>query len=241
NQENDARELIMRGLRPFILRRTKAQVLKELPPKTESLLWCDFGPSEKQEYDQLRRYYQKELAGKKKTDFHVLEGLLRLRQFACHPKLLSPSTELGSAKLDVLVEQLIGIQEAGKKALVFSQFTQFLALVKDRLLQAGIDFSYLDGQTRDRDAAINAFKTNPTKTVFLISLKAGGTGLNLTEASYCFILDPWWNPAVENQAIDRIHRIGQEDPVFVYRLVTRDTVEERVLELQKMKRELANL
>lgn len=241
NQENDARDIIMRGLRPFILRRTKSQVLKELPPKTESLLWCDFGANEKQEYNKLRMYYHKELSGKKKTDFHVLEGLLRLRQFACHPRLLSPSTELGSSKLDVLVEQLLGIQEAGKKALVFSQFTQFLALVKERLQEAGIEFSYLDGQTRDRDAAINAFKTNPTKTAFLISLKAGGTGLNLTEASYCFILDPWWNPAVENQAIDRIHRIGQEDPVFVYRLVTRDTVEERVLELQKMKRDLANL
>ncbi|PIQ52953.1 MAG: hypothetical protein COW01_14805 [Bdellovibrionales bacterium CG12_big_fil_rev_8_21_14_0_65_38_15] len=242
SQENeDARDLILRGLRPFILRRTKAQVLKDLPPKTESLLWCDFGTEEKQEYEMLRRYYQKELSGKKKTDFHVLEGLLRLRQFACHPKLISPLTELGSAKLDTLVDQLIGIQEAGKKALVFSQFTQFLALVKDRLMKAGIDFSYLDGQTRDRDAAINVFKTNPTKTAFLISLKAGGTGLNLTEASYCFILDPWWNPAVENQAIDRIHRIGQEDPVFVYRLVTRDTVEERVLELQKSKRELAAL
>src|SRR5690606_12176019 len=110
--------------------------------------------------------------GKKKTDFHVLEGLLRLRQFACHPKLLSPSTELSSAKLDPLVEQLLGIQEAGKKALVFSQFTQFLALVKERLGNAGIEYSYLDGQTRDRDAAINTFKTNPAKTAFLISLKA---------------------------------------------------------------------
>lgn len=242
SQENEeARDLILRGLRPFILRRTKGQVLRDLPPKTESLLWCDFGAEEKQEYEMLRRYYQKELAGKKKTDFHVLEGLLRLRQFSCHPRLLSPTSALGSAKLDALVEQLIGIQQAGKKALVFSQFTQFLALVKERLLMAGIDFSYLDGKTRDRDAAISTFKTNSAKTAFLISLKAGGTGLNLTEASYCFILDPWWNPAVENQAIDRIHRIGQEDPVFVYRLVTRDTVEERVLELQKSKRELADL
>lgn len=171
----------------------------------------------------------------------VLEGLLRLRQAACHPGLLDPKRATdGSAKLDLLVERLRELRAEGHKALVFSQFVSFLTYVKRRLDAERIRYEYLDGQTRDRAEHVARFQEDPSYDVFLISLKAGGTGLNLTAASYVFLLDPWWNPAVEAQAIDRTHRIGQTRPVLACRLVARDTVEERILELQEKKRELAD-
>lgn len=237
-------EVILRGLRPFILRRKKEDVLKELPAKTENIIYCEFGAEEKKEYQKLKSFYQGQLSekvkelGLKRTSFHVLEGLLRLRQFSCHPKLINKDIHLASSKLDTLIDHLQQIKEAGKKALVFSQFTSFLKIVSNALDTHSIKYAYLDGQTKNRDLEINQFKEDSSITSFLISLKAGGVGLNLTCASYCFILDPWWNPAVENQAIDRVHRIGQSDPVFVYRLITRDSVEQRVVELQQSKREL---
>ena len=172
---------------------------------------------------------------------HVLEALLRLRQAACHPGLLDPKlAEEGSAKLDTLMEQLEEVLEEGHKALVFSQFTSLLAIVRERLDAEGVRYEYLDGSTQDREARVNAFQTDEECGVFLISLKAGGLGLNLTAAEYVFLLDPWWNPAVEAQAVDRAHRIGQTRPVFAYRLIAKDTVEEKVLELQKSKRALAD-
>jgi SNF2 family DNA or RNA helicase len=171
---------------------------------------------------------------------HVLEALLRLRQAACHPGLLDPKrAEDSSSKVDLLVEQLTELIEEGHKALVFSQFTSLLAIVRARLDAAGVVYEYLDGSTHDRQAPVERFQNDPLCPVFLISLKAGGLGLNLTAAEYVFLLDPWWNPAVEAQAIDRAHRIGQTQRVFAYRLIARDTVEEKVLELQKSKRELA--
>jgi SNF2 family DNA or RNA helicase len=145
-----------------------------------------------------------------------------------------------SAKLEVLMEQLSELQEEGHQALVFSQFTKLLAIVRSRLDLAGIRYEYLDGATRDRQARVDAFQNDKECSVFLISLKAGGLGLNLTAAEYVFLLDPWWNPAVEAQAVDRAHRIGQTRPVIAYRLIARDTVEEKVLELQKTKRDLAD-
>jgi SNF2 family DNA or RNA helicase len=171
----------------------------------------------------------------------VLEALLRLRQVACHPGLVD-SRRIGepSAKFDVLLPQLIEVVEEGHKALVFSQFTSFLALLRSRLDDAGLSYEYLDGRTRDRAARVERFNTDPDCRVFLISLKAGGLGLNLTTADYVFLLDPWWNPAVEAQAIDRAHRIGQDKHVFAYRLIAKDTVEEKVAELQQSKRELAD-
>jgi SNF2 family DNA or RNA helicase len=163
-----------------------------------------------------------------------------MRQAACHPGLVDPARAEGpSAKLDALMPRLAEIVEEGHKALVFSQFTSFLALLRPRLDEAGLVYEYLDGRTRDRAARVRRFETDAACGVFLISLKAGGLGLNLVAAEYVFLLDPWWNPAVEAQAVDRTHRIGQKRPVFAYRLVTRGTVEEKVLALQDKKRALA--
>ncbi|MBV8206765.1 MAG: SNF2 helicase associated domain-containing protein [Acidobacteria bacterium] len=244
--DEDTRLLLARALRPFILRRTKEQVARELPPKTEQTIYCEMETAQRKLYDDLRRHYRESLmhrieaAGIAKSKIQVLEALLRLRQAACHPALLD-STKLSapSAKLETLLEQLAEVLEGGAKALVFSQFTSLLAIVRNRLDQLGTSYEYLDGGTRDRQARVTRFQTEKDCRVFLISLKAGGLGLNLTAAEYVFILDPWWNPAVEAQAVDRAHRIGQAKPVFAYRLITRDTVEEKVLELQNTKRDLA--
>ena len=172
---------------------------------------------------------------------HVLEALLRLRQAACHPGLIDQKlVDKPSAKLEALLEQLAEVAAEGHKALVFSQFTSLLAIVRRRLDAAGTAYEYLDGRTRNRQERVERFQTDPECPLFLVSLKAGGTGLNLTAADYVFLLDPWWNPAVEAQAIDRAHRIGQQRPVFAYRLVASDTVEEKIIELQQKKRSLAD-
>ncbi len=238
---------VARALRPFILRRTKEAVLDDLPAKTEQTLFCELGASQRRLYKELRNHYRAALdrrieeQGLKRSKIQVLEALLRLRQAACHPALIDPTrSDQDSAKLEVLIEQLNEVLSGGHKALVFSQFTSLLALVKRRLNALGITYEYLDGKTRDRKTCVDRFQTDPDCPVFLISLKAGGLGLNLTAADYVFILDPWWNPAVEAQAVDRAHRIGQNRPVFAYRLIASDTVEEKILELQQSKRELAD-
>ncbi len=245
--EPEVRGLLAKALRPFILRRTKVQVAKDLPDKTEQTLFCDLEPSQRKIYNELRDYYRQSLLGKiaadgiKKSKIQVLTALLRLRQAACHPGLIDKKyADEESAKLDLLMPQLEDVFEEGHKVLVFSQFTSFLALVRQRLDADKVPYEYLDGKTRDRAARVERFQSDPECKLFLISLKAGGLGLNLTAAEYVFLLDPWWNPAVEAQAIDRAHRIGQDKPVFAYRLIARDTVEEKVLELQKSKRELAD-
>jgi SNF2 family DNA or RNA helicase len=208
---------------------------------------CELPPAQRRQYDELRRHYQAsiqrrvETQGLARSKIHVLEALLRLRQAACHPALLDPKRAgEGSAKLAVLFEQLEEVLVEGHKALVFSQFTRLLALVRRGLEARGIEHAYLDGRTRDRKAAIARFQEDARCRVFAISLKAGGTGLNLTAADYVFLLDPWWNPAVEAQAVDRTHRIGQTRPVMAYRLVAEDTVEEKILALQAHKRALAS-
>jgi superfamily II DNA or RNA helicase len=238
--------LMSRALRPFILRRTKEQVASDLPPKTEQTLYCELERPQRVLYDELLAHYRRTLLGVSEAAFgkvklQVLEALLRLRQAACHPGLIDPRRGGdASAKLDVLVPRLNEAVEEGHKTLVFSQFTSLLALLRARLDEQGIVYEYLDGRTRDRQAKVERFQQDPACRVFLISLKAGGLGLNLTAAEYVFLLDPWWNPAVEAQAIDRAHRIGQSRHVFAYRLIARDTVEERVLELQQHKRQLAD-
>lgn len=241
------RELLARALRPFILRRTKQQVAPELPAKIEQTLYCELPPKQRRLYDELRDHYRNSLGarideqGLGRTKILVLEALLRLRQAACHPGLLDRDrADEPCAKLDLLLPQLREVLEEGHKALVFSQFTSFLALVRDHLDAEGISYLYLDGRTRDRQAKVETFQSDPDCRLFLISLKAGGLGLNLTAADYVYLLDPWWNPAVEAQAIDRAHRIGQDRPVFASRIVARDTVEEKILELQKSKRQLAD-
>ncbi|MBL9076623.1 MAG: DEAD/DEAH box helicase [Planctomycetes bacterium] len=238
------RELVQRALRPVLLRRTKAQVLKDLPAKIEQTLWCELEPPQRKRYDALRRHYRDELlesgAGVDgKQSFVVLEALLRLRQAACHEGLLERKFAAApSAKFDELLPRLEDLAAEGHKALVFSQFTSLLDLLEPHLRARGLAFERLDGRTRDRAARIDRFQQDPSCPLFLISLKAGGFGLNLTAASYVFLLDPWWNPAVEMQAIDRVHRIGQQRVVNAYRVVCKDTVEERVLELQQQKKAL---
>jgi superfamily II DNA or RNA helicase len=239
--------VLARGLQPFVLRRTKAQVLPELPAKTEHTLYCDLSPTERKYYDELREHYQHELLrqidkqGLERSKIHVLEALLRLRQAACHPGLLLTSkAHLLSSKLELLMEQLAEILQEGHKALVFSQFTSFLGILRQHLDAGGMTYEYLDGRTRDREARVTRFQTDPDCGLFLISLKAGGTGLNLTAADYVYILDPWWNPAVEAQAVDRAYRIGQTRPVFAYRIIARGTIEEKIVALQKSKQGLAD-
>jgi hypothetical protein len=246
NPDEETRLLLAQALRPFILRRTKAQVAPELPAKTEQTIYCELEASQRKLYDELRQHYRDSLLqrikveGLAKSKIMVLEALLRLRQAACHPGLIDPKrVKEKSAKLDILLEQLCEVLDEGHKALVFSQFTSLLAIVRERLDSDGVIYEYLDGSTRDRQARVGRFQNDADCGLFLISLKAGGLGLNLTAAEYVFLLDPWWNPAVEAQAIDRAHRIGQARQVFAYRLIARDTVEEKVLELQKTKRDLA--
>jgi SNF2 family DNA or RNA helicase len=235
-----------RALRPFILRRTKAQVATDLPPRQEETIWCELDTTERRLYDELKDHYRATLLGKveqgglAQSKLQVLEALLRLRQAACHPGLVDSSrTSRKSSKVDALLSQLEEVREEGHKAIVFSQFTSLLAIVRRHLDAAGVVYEYLDGQTRNREARVQRFQEDEKCGLFLISLKAGGLGLNLTAAEYVFLLDPWWNPAAEAQAIDRAHRIGQTRAVFAYRLIARDTVEERILDLQRQKRALA--
>ncbi len=243
----ETRERLGQALRPFLLRRTKQEVAPELPLKTEQTVLCDLEGTQRRLYDELRDHYRRSLAAKvarqgwAKSKIQILEALLRLRQAACHPGLLDPRRAGDeSAKFEALLPRLEEILEEGSKALVFSQFTSLLALLKQRLDARGWIYEYLDGATTDRQARVERFQNDPACPLFLISLKAGGLGLNLTAAEYVFLLDPWWNPAVEAQAIDRAHRIGQRRPVFAYRLIAQDTVEQKILELQAEKRELAD-
>jgi SNF2 family DNA or RNA helicase len=243
----DARQFLASALRPFILRRTKQQVAADLPEKFEQTIFCELDKPQRALYDELKEHYRQSLLGQidreglGKSKLQVLEALLRLRQAACHPGLLNKSRiDDPSAKLDTLLPRLAELAEEGHKTIVFSQFTSFLAIARKKLDDQGAVYEYLDGKTRDRQQRVDRFQTDENCKLFLISLKAGGLGLNLTAAQYVFLLDPWWNPAVEAQAIDRAHRIGQTRQVFAYRLIAKDTVEEKVLKLQQSKRELAD-
>ncbi|HEX2987002.1 MAG TPA: SNF2-related protein [Chloroflexota bacterium] len=243
----DTARLLARAVRPFILRRTKQQVAPELPERTEQTLLVELERAQRHEYNELRNYYQRTLLGEvrmhglSRMRFQVLEALLRLRQAACHPGLIEPSRiNDSSAKLEAILEEISEVIEEGHKALVFSQFVGMLTILRKQLDARGITYEYLDGATADRQTHVERFQSDPACPLFLISLKAGGVGLNLTAAEYVFLLDPWWNPAVEAQAIDRAHRIGQTRQVFAYRLIAKDTVEEKVLDLQNRKRALAD-
>jgi SNF2 family DNA or RNA helicase len=247
NPDLEQRAMLARALRPFILRRTKEQVAAELPAKTEQTLYCEMEPEQRKLYDELRAHYRNTLLhrvqreGMARSKMHILEALLRLRQAACHPGLIDQKRADGaSGKTELLLAQLREVLDEGHKALVFSQFTSLLAILREHLEAERIPYEYLDGATRDRQERVEHFQSDRACPLFLISLKAGGLGLNLTAADYVFLLDPWWNPAIEAQAIDRTHRIGQTKPVFAYRLIARDSIEEKVLELQKTKRDLAS-
>ncbi|HSQ63705.1 MAG TPA: DEAD/DEAH box helicase [Polyangiaceae bacterium] len=231
-------------IRPFVLRRTKREVLPELPSRTDSVLHVELDEAERSVYDAVRVATRKSVAEKLSQGGGVLaalEALLRLRQAACHSGLVPGQHAETSSKVERLIESLEDAVSEGHKALVFSQWTSLLDRIEPHLAAAQIRFTRLDGSTRDRAAVVHEFQDEGGPPVLLVSLKAGGTGLNLTAADHVFLLDPWWNPAVEEQAADRAHRFGQERPVMVYRMVTKDTVEERILALQERKRQIAQV
>jgi superfamily II DNA or RNA helicase len=238
-----AAERLRERIRPFVLRRLKRDVAPELPSRTDAVLWCTLGESERRVYDAVRAATLSEVVAKLKEGGSVLaalEALLRLRQAACHPGLVPGQVADTSSKVERLLGALETIVADGHKALVFSQWTSLLDRVEPHLGAASIPFGRLDGTTVDRAGAVGRFQDEAGPPILLVSLKAGGTGLNLTAADHVFLLDPWWNPAVEDQAADRAHRIGQQKPVMVYRLVAEDTVEEKILALQEAKRRIAD-
>jgi hypothetical protein len=237
----EAGALLKKRVAPFILRRLKRDVAKELPPKTEVVLECELTSDERMVYEALLGASRDDLlasVSEGKDLFSAMEVLLRLRQACCHRGLLPGHDARDSSKVSLLMESLERSISQGHRCLVFSQWTSLLDIVEPKLIGAGISFSRIDGSTSDRGAVVEAFQADDGPSVLLLSLKAGGVGLNLTAADHVYIMDPWWNPATEDQAADRSHRIGQENPVLVHRLVARDTVEERVLELQERKRGL---
>ena len=234
---------LRRRIRPFVLRRLKAEVAPELPPRTEAVLHCELDDRERQVYDAIWAATRKEVVERLRAKGNVLEALealLRLRQAACHVALVPGQQAAGSSKIEVLIEALTEAASEGHKALVFSQWTSFLDLIEPHLRLAELDYCRLDGATRDRGAVVERFQSSDGPPVMLVSLRAGGVGLNLTAADHVFLLDPWWNPAVEDQAADRAHRIGQDRPVFIYRIVAHDTIEAGILALHARKRAVAD-
>jgi len=237
-------------VRPFILRRTKAEVAKDLPPKVESVTCCALEEAQAELYAALARKLRNQVLadvdqkGLAKSQMSILDALLKLRQICCHPRLLKIdlpgfSTNLPSGKFDAFKDMVMEIVEGGHKVLVFSQFVQMLHIIRQWLEFSQLPFCYLDGASKDRFEQVDRFNNNADIPIFLISLKAGGTGLNLTSADYVIHYDPWWNPAVESQATDRTHRIGQTRQVFSYKLICQNTVEEKILKLQEAKRGVA--
>ena len=238
-RDADRLDQLRRRIRPLLMRRTKQEVIADLPPKTEQVIELDLEPGHRRVY---QRYLQRErrkvlglLSDMDRNRFQIFRSLTLLRQAALDPALVdAENAGVASTKLDAMMQIVAGAAGEGHRILVFSQFTRFLDGARRRLDAAGIEYCYLDGKTRNRGAVLTEFKTGAAP-VFLISLKAGGVGLNLTEADYCVLLDPWWNPATEAQAVDRAHRIGQDKPVMVYRLVARDTIEDKVMALKARK------
>ena len=232
-------------IKPFVLRRTKEQVATELPPKTENLFYCKMSDEQANVYEKVKSEYRNELLRSledgtyDQTQMHVLQGLIKLRQIANHPSMIDEQYEGDSGKFENVVHTLSNVLDGGHKVLVFSQFVKQLNIYRDHFDTEGIPYVYLDGSTQNRGDVVKQFQEDERTRVFLISIKAGGVGLNLTEADYVFILDPWWNPAVEQQAIDRTHRIGQKKNVFIYKFITKDSVEEKIVALQQRKLKVA--
>ncbi len=241
--EKGAAKKLRDKIRPFVLRRIKRDVAPELPPRTDMVLHCELTKEERLVYDTIRAATQKEVVQKLQEGGSVLaalEALLRLRQAACHSALVPGQSADSSSKVKLLCETIEQATSEGHKCLVFSQWTSFLNKMEPHLKEHNITYTRLDGQTRNREKVVNEFQDPNGPSIMLVSLKAGGTGLNLTAADHVFLCDPWWNPAVEDQAADRAHRIGQDKPVMVYKLVALETVEERILQLQDKKRQIAD-
>ncbi|MDQ3844932.1 MAG: SNF2 family helicase, partial [Bacteroidota bacterium] len=246
--EQEQKEHLRKILYPFILRRTKEQVAKDLPDKTETVLFCEMGDEQRKIYDAYRNDYRSRIMGTieeqgiQKSQLTILQGLMKLRQICDSPAILNEAEkfENHSIKLEELAREIT--ENIGNhKTLIFSQFLGMLSLIRQKLEELGIKYEYFDGSTSapDRETAIQSFQGDDEVRVFLISLKAGGVGLNLTAADYVYIVDPWWNPAVEQQAIDRTHRIGQTKNIFAYRMICKDTIEDKIMQLQDRKRLLA--
>ena len=246
--EKENKDHLRKLLFPFILRRTKEQVAKDLPAKTETILFCEMEEEQRTIYDAYRNDYRDKIMGViseqgiDKSQLTILQGLMKLRQICDSPAIMNEEEKMPnvSVKLDEIGREIT--ENIGNhKALIFSQFLGMLALIKEKLVELGVKFEYFDGSTTatERERAIQSFQNNDEVRVFLISLKAGGVGLNLTAADYVYIVDPWWNPAVEQQAIDRTHRIGQTKNIFAYRMICKDTIEDKIIQLQEKKRNLA--
>ena len=243
-QDEKRKEKLKKLIHPFILRRTKSEVAKELPPKVEKIHYCEMDPTQKEMYEETKNSYRNFLLNlTTATDFNkqklnILTGLQRLRQISIHPQMVKEE-ECTSGKYEEFKRMLDLVLEKGSKVLVFSQFVKFLQIIKKDLDERRVRYSYLDGSVKNRKEQVDRFQQIEDVQVFLISLKAGGVGLNLTAAEYVFLMDPWWNPAVENQAIDRSHRIGQTKTVFYYKFISSGTIEEKILKLQERKAKLS--
>ena len=241
DHDQEQQRLLRRILSPFLLRRTKEDVLNELPQKTEITLQVELSTEEQALYDNLRQQAIANLEDGSKSALQTLAEITRLRQAACHPRLINDKLKIPSSKTQAFLELVANLRQSGHRALVFSQFTSHLALIREELDKAHVPYLYLDGSTsaQERNKLVRLFQTGDDP-LFLISLKAGGLGLNLTAADFVIHLDPWWNPAIEDQASDRAHRIGQERPVTIYRLIASGTIEEKIIRLHQNKRSMAD-
>jgi superfamily II DNA or RNA helicase len=245
-KDEDKAKKLQAIIKPFVLRRTKEQVAAELPPKTELIFYCDMSEDQAAYYEKTKSAYRNDLldsvenGGYAKKQIQILQGLTALRQLANHPVMVDNEYTSDSGKFENVMHTLDNVLKGGHKILIFSQFVKHLDLFRKKLEKENIKYAYLDGATKNRGEIVTEFQEDESLKVFLISIKAGGVGLNLTQADYVFILDPWWNPAIEQQAIDRTHRIGQEKKVFIYKFISKDTVEEKILALQRRKKSLAS-
>ncbi|MBB5647693.1 DEAD/DEAH box helicase [Pedobacter cryoconitis] len=245
-KDEDKAKKLQAIIKPFVLRRTKEQVAEELPAKTEQIIYCDMSEDQASYYEKTKSAYRNDLLSSMddgtyaKKQVQLLQGLTALRQLANHPSMIDDEYLSDSGKFENVIHTLDNVLKGGHKVLIFSQFVKHLSIFKHHFEKELIPFAYLDGSTKNRGEIVAEFQENKDLKVFLISIKAGGVGLNLTQADYVFILDPWWNPAVEQQAIDRSHRIGQEKKVFIYKFIAKDTVEEKILALQNRKKRLAS-
>ncbi|HPO50180.1 MAG TPA: DEAD/DEAH box helicase, partial [Spirochaetota bacterium] len=244
-KDPEAADRLRKTIYPFILRRKKEEVAKDLPEKEEIIIFCEMSKEQKKFYEKLREYYKSQIGdtleekGVEKSAIQIFEALLRLRQAALFPSLVSEEYKnIESVKFETLKDLMEEIVEEKHKALLFSQFVQSLKIIEKEVKDKKIKYSYIDGQTKKRDVEIKRFQEDEDTKLFLLSLKAGGVGINLTAADYVILFDPWWNPAAESQAVDRSHRIGQTRKVMVYKLIVKDTVEEKILELQNKKTRL---
>ncbi|MCK4997252.1 SNF2 helicase associated domain-containing protein [Candidatus Pacearchaeota archaeon] len=244
DKDKNATANLKKMIDPFLLRRNKSNIATELPDKTEIVLKSDFNDDEAVIYQTWKDHYSSEInrsikdKGINKSRLKILEGLTKLRQVCLHPKMVDPEYMGSSAKFDLLMMEVEKVLKEGHKVLIFSSFVKMLNIVKEEFEHKGIKYSYLDGSSINRERIVGEFQNSKEARPFLISIKAGGVGINLTSADYVFIIDPWWNPAVEMQAMDRAHRIGQKNPVFVYKMIANKSIEEKILELQRSKKKL---